>query len=389
MAETKAEAAGPRLVMFLRAVFEFDSRVQKEASSAAQAGFDVTVLCAAGEGLPATERREGFTVRRLGKEHKFGPLSWSMWYLGCIGWCLRHRPHLIHVNDLDPLPAGLIASRLTGAGLVYDSHELWSQGQALMCRGRLTRWLVRKAERFCARRTDANFQADTARAEFFSTFYGLPQPKTLSNCPTYQQCARTNRLREMAGIGPEKKIMLYVGWMLPGRGVESTLQALAYLPEYVHLVFLGQGRHDAIRDFRSSGDQGNRVHVLPPVPYADIVPVVSSVDIGLSLIQNTNLSYYLGVPTKIFEYMMAGVPVVASNFPEISRVVGDVKFGELVDPEDPQQIAQAVMRILENPSLAEEYRRNALEGCKSYCWENQVGSLINEYRRITGWSERP
>ena len=109
---------------------------------------------------------------------------------------------------------------------------------------------------------------------------------------------------------------------------------------------------------------------------------MSSADVGLSLIQNANLSYYLGVPNKLFEYMMAGLPTVASDFPEIGRVVRDVIFGELVDPENPQQIADAVLRILDNPEVCEKYRQNALSGRHKYCWEEQVGELLAAYRHL-------
>lgn len=378
----------PRVVMLLSNPFEVDSRVLKEARSASVAGYEVTVLCIPKQSLPARERREGFDVRRLGRRYNISIFRRFLWYAQSLLWCLKHKPDVIHVNDFDPLPVGWVIAKITRAGLVYDSHELWSQGRAAALRGKWLKWLIRKIEGFFIRRTDVNFQADTSRAEFVARQYGIPQPQTLSNCPTFQDIARTNRLREMTGLGPHNRILLYSGGIAPGRGVGPTLKAIALLPEDIHMVFLGPGQSDEIDEFQRNSPHGSRVHCLKPVPYDEIVPTVSSADVGLSLIQNTNLSYYLGVPNKLFEYMMAGLPAVASDFPEMGRVMRDVNFGELVDPEDPRQIADAVLRILSDPQKYEQYRQNALSGRRKYCWENEVGKLLAAYDELIlrrGW----
>jgi glycosyltransferase involved in cell wall biosynthesis len=372
--------------MFLTNPFEVDSRVLKEARSAAADGFDVTVLATAKEGLPAEESRDGFRVLRL--RHGANLRIWRRfgWYRCCLAWCLRNRPAIIHVNDLDPLPAGWLAARLTGAGLVYDSHELWSQGQALAGAPAVVRWAlrwtIRRVERFFAARTDANFQVTTALAEVFARQYGLPQPKTLRNCPTFQDVQRTERLRQMSGLAPDARLVLYCGSLGGGRGIEPALQAIELLPENVHMIFLGHGLPGPIEEFQRTSPRGRRAHRLQAVPYEEIVPTISSADVGLALIQNTSLSYYMSLPNKLCEYMMAGLPTVGSDFPEIGRVIRDVQFGELVDPDDPQAIAAAVRKILDDPALWQRYHENALAGRRKYCWENQVTGLLEEYRRL-------
>ena len=243
-------------------------------------------------------------------------------------------------------------------------------------------WFVRKVERLFAAKTDANFQADAARAEFFAKQYRLPQPRTLSNCPTLQELPRTNRLREAAGLGPDDRILVYSGIVGPGRGVQPTLAALELLPENVHMVFLSYGMTQWITEFQETLPHGHRCHLVPPVPYDEVVPTVSSADVGLSLIQNTNLSYYLGVPNKLFEYMMAGIPAVGSDFPEISRVINDAEFGLTVDPENPEQIAEAVQRLLNDEALHRQCQENACRSRKKYCWENQVSGLLEVYREL-------
>jgi glycosyltransferase involved in cell wall biosynthesis len=322
-------------------------------------------------------------VVRLGRESRVRYVRRLVWYVRCLAWCLRHEGTIIHVHDFDPLFVSYLAARLKHAGLVYDSHELWTSASELLRRSRLVRWLSPHLERFLAQRVDAVFQADRARAEDFAARYGLPQPQVLSNCSPLQMVEKTDLLRRAIGVGPEAKILIYSGGLARGRGIHPTLQAMELLPPHVHMVFMGFGLGVAhIEEFQRSSPWGARVHYVPAVAYDRIIPMIASADIGLALIQNVNRSYYLGAPTKLYEYMMAGIPAISSNFPEIRRIMDDVRFGEVVDPENPREIAAAVMKILGDARLYAEYRRNAQEGRKKYCWENQVQTLLAAYRQI-------
>jgi glycosyltransferase involved in cell wall biosynthesis len=372
----------PSIIMLLANTFETDSRVLKEARSAVDAGFDVTILAVEKRGLPNSEMRDGFAVRRLGGFRSIRVLRRIVWYVRCLRHCLLNRAAIIHVNDLDPLPIAWLAARLTGAGLVYDSHELWSHGQASTGWSKSVRLLVCFIERFFAARTDANVQADPGRSEVFARQYGLPAPLTLSNCPTLQDDSPNGILRNTTGLSGSERILVYSGSIGPGRGVQTMIAALEHLPENVHLVLLGFGGTAALHEFMNSSPRGHRVHIVPPVPYDDVIPTLATADLGLCLIQDTNLSYRLGAPNKLFEYMMAGLPVVGSDLPGIASIVRAVDFGLLVDPDDSRAVANAVIRLLADDDLYRRFRDNALRGRRIHCWEKQVQGLLECYRRL-------
>jgi len=384
-------ANAPLVVVLLSNTFERDSRVLKEGASAAADGFDVVILALPRPGLPSRERRQGVRIVRMGRRAHLGPFRWlyrAVWYGRTVLYCLRHRPAIVHVNDLDPLPAGWLAARFSGAKLVYDSHELWPAGRVSVLRGKWFRFLLRTTERFFARRCDAVFQATPSRAKAFAEIYGLSQPLTLRNCPTYQQPTPSDVLREKVGVPPEGRIAVYCGSVTSGRGIEPTLEALALLPDDVHLVFLGHAEPDYMQVLQAFCRQRRsleqRVHWIPLVPYDQIIMHLVGADVGLCLIQNHSLSYYLSSPNKLFEYMMAGLPVVGSNFPEIGAVIEDADCGVTVDPDDPAAIAEAVRELLADPAGREAKSRNALCAAKRYCWENQCRDFLETYRRLAG-----
>ena len=104
---------------------------------------------------------------------------------------------------------------------------------------------------------------------------------------------------------------------------------------------------------------------------------------GFILFRNTCLNHYYSLPNKLYEYMMAGVPIVSSNFPELRRVIEEVHCGITVDPENPGGIAAAVEKLAADPELrrrmADSGRKNAMN---RYNWEPQKNKLINLYEEV-------
>jgi glycosyltransferase involved in cell wall biosynthesis len=168
------------------------------------------------------------------------------------------------------------------------------------------------------------------------------------------------------------------------RGVFVILEALQRLPEAFVYVAIGPGP-DApalARRIERLGLVG-RAFCLPPVPLDELPALTASADIGLSVFQNTSLSYYLAAPNKLFEYMRAGLPIVASDFPEVARLWEAGDLGERVDPADPSAVARAVSALYEDADrrrrIAETAQRLARE---RFSWEGEARKLIALYAEL-------
>jgi glycosyltransferase involved in cell wall biosynthesis len=107
--------------------------------------------------------------------------------------------------------------------------------------------------------------------------------------------------------------------------------------------------------------------------------------IGLLVFQPDYYNAYIGLPNKLFDYMLCGLPVVASDFPEIRKVVGEAGCGVLVDPTDPDAIAEAIIYLLEHPDEARKMGENGRRAVEErYNWGEMEGRLLDLYRSLNG-----
>ena len=136
----------------------------------------------------------------------------------------------------------------------------------------------------------------------------------------------------------------------------------------------------------------SRVHFLPPRPFDELVRTAAAATIGLVPIRPVRLNHTLGDTNKLHEYLMAGLPVVASDLPEIRHVAqqGDPPVGEVFDPEDSESIAAAVKRILADQDQLARRRSEALRLARElYNWEAEQRKLLDLYRRLDRTNRRP
>ena len=127
---------------------------------------------------------------------------------------------------------------------------------------------------------------------------------------------------------------------------------------------------------------GDRVRFFGPIPNDQQLWYTASADVGMCPIRGTSLSYRWSLPNKLFEYMMAGIPVVASDYEEMGRVVREEAVGEVCDPDDPADIARAVRTVLEAPDGGAGYRAAARQAVERYNWSEEEHVLLGLYGRL-------
>ncbi|HAI43685.1 MAG TPA: hypothetical protein DCM40_39100, partial [Maribacter sp.] len=162
----------------------------------------------------------------------------------------------------------------------------------------------------------------------------MDKVEVIRNVPSYVDVDNENLIRKELNLPKASKILLYQGMLSPGRGLEVSIKACAKskTQNKIHLVLLGfitEEYKDKL--LKTAGDFGfANLHILPPVPWKELLFWTKSADISLVLIENVSISYYLAAPNKLYETIMVGVPYIASNFPEIKHVHEVAKAGILV-----------------------------------------------------------
>lgn len=148
------------------------------------------------------------------------------------------------------------------------------------------------------------------------TRYHTSEITLVRNVPVYQAVSKSNRLRQHLGLGQEVRIALYQGNLQPDRGLDHLIRAAAYLERDIVIVLLGKEIGDTLTQLETLiANEGvtDRVKILPPVPYAELLDWTASADMGLIIYSpGQSLNVQMCLPNKLFEYLMAGLPVLAS-----------------------------------------------------------------------------
>jgi len=299
-------------------------------------------------------------------------------HLGLMLAILRYRPTVIHSHDVNTLPTGFLASKLSRSLLVYDAHEISTSREGY----RNLRNLVGIIEKALMPRAHGTITTTTARAKFFARAYGINRPVVLQNRPRLTITKRTNKIRDELSLVNDWPIVLYQGGLQQGRGLEKLVRTAIQVSN-CYFVFIGGGRLTAqLKDLRDTHELHERVHFIPTVALSDLPAYTASADIGVQPIENTCLNHYTTDSNKLFEYIIAGLPVIATDFPEIRKIVRDGQVGLLVPPGSEDELAKAISLLAENTDLRQHYSRKAIDSASALNWETQESLLSNMYSRI-------
>ena len=392
------EQAPLHVAMLVRNPFTHDSRVEKEAATLRDAGYRVTVMADAAPAQPEREEKDGIAVRRMARRGPRIPgVSFMLheWRLGRALTALR--PDVLHAHDSNALlPVG-IAARSLRRPFVYDAHDLWLHRPRRQ-RSRLYHTLQNAffgiIERLFVPRAAVTLTVSAPIARHLEHRYRLARVELVPNYPERPGATVRREIRELEGLAhvpPSAPIVLYLGGLMGGRGIEYLARSMADVPA-AHLVLLGSGHQgpELVAEARRTGVD-ERVHIIPPVPPEEVVDHASSATIGVSPIVPSCLNYEYSLPNKLFQYMAAGIPVVASDFPQVREVVVGSDAGLVVDTQRPEAIAAALNELLGDRDAAlamGERGRKAVE--ERYNWSTSAAALLAAYGRIIpGVAQRP
>ncbi|GGF08518.1 glycosyltransferase family 4 protein [Kangiella profundi] len=369
-----------------------DARVLKEANTLQSNGYRVTVnaLKLKNETPESEEVCSAIKVKRIsGKKpragnHRKSQLSalikassqmFSM--IKMMVSVARSKPDIIHAHDIEVLPAAWFASKLSGALLVYDAHEISTSREGFQSLRKWIGWIEKKL----MPKANATITTTEMRAKFFSRAYCIPRPTVLQNRPLYYELRTSTRIRDELNLTQAWPIVLYQGGLQAGRGLEMFVRA-AQAIDNAYFVLIGSGRlEDNLKELVRELDISDKVKFIPMVPLSELPDYTVSADIGIQPLQNTCLNHYSTDSNKLFEYVLAGLPVIATNFPEISKIINQYKVGLLTD-ESLEGLISVIKKLVSEPQLREKYKENALKARRELCWESQETYLLDLYGKL-------
>ncbi|MBW2059865.1 MAG: glycosyltransferase [Deltaproteobacteria bacterium] len=395
-----------RVAMVVLNSLDPDPRVWREAESLARAGWGVVVLAGKRPDQKRVEEGDGFVVLRLFQGFPYGPrpvetlLVWTR-FLSYVFSRKRRRFSVVHCHDAETLPLGWVLSRSDGAKLVYDAHELffdyvpadrYLRSPWQRFKNRVLRGVMSLVERRAIGRCDRVFTVNSSLSRMIEARYGLKErPEFLYNARRYTSVERTTYLRERLGIPVYGKILFYQGAIRPDREIERMIEILPLLEEEWFLVVAGQvspPRYlDRLRRLAGSLCVGRRFSYGGFLDYEkELLLATASSDMGLFLLPPTNLTYRFSLANKLFDYVMAEIPMIVSDLPEMRGFVEKYGLGIAVDLERRDEIAGAITRLAEDRAMYRRIVANIREAKKELCWEKQEGKLVTVYQELSSSS---
>ena len=385
-----------------------DSRVLHEARTLRDAGFQVTIIGVQGRSRVSDEMIDGLHVQRVppGPAGSFFALSVrnKMKYIDAFiryGGVAQKRmyPALIqsgadifHAHDLDTLQIVERAARFTGKPFAYDSHEIFTetvtQASNKTIPVRVAIWFAqrwyRKIERSLIRHATAVLTVNVSLADWFRTLYSIEQPTVIMNAPDLVQFSEVRPLRDMLHLAEMTKTILYQGTYRAGVGILPLLESVVHWDSDLHLVMIGYGPLET--RMKQTIDRlhiNERVTLLGPVSPNRLLSFTVGADIGVVPVESVNVSKKLSFANKFFEFMSAGIPVIASDLPENRRMIEDTKCGILFPTLEPRDIAATINAFSKNPERQAMGRRGRMAAETRFNWSIESKKLVVLYQRIT------
>jgi len=352
-----------------------DQRVHKVCTYLQNKGCDVTLV---GRRLSTS-----LPVDRLYKCKRFrllfnkGALFYAEFNKRLFLYLLFRRTDILVANDLDTLLANKTALRFKiNCELVYDTHEYFTEVPELVSRPRIQKIWERIEGRIFPKLKHI-YTVNNSIADLYKKKYNKELHVVRNLSPRY--VSKGNLSRKDLGLPVDKKIIVLQGAGINiDRGAEELLDSMNYLNGY-HLIIVGSGDVLALLTERAKGRED--VTFVGKKKYLEMMQYTANADVGVSLDKDTNINYKYSLPNKIFDYIHAGIPVLASNLIEVKNIVEKYEVGAIVSSHDPREIAETIRKIVEE--LPKDIMKNNLkEAANTLNWENELVVLDSIYQPL-------
>ncbi len=340
-----------------------DQRVHKICTFLSERDFEVLLI---GRKLPGSKAvSRNYRTKRLKLLFKKGPLFYAFFNIRLFFVLLFRRTDVLLANDLDTLWPNYLVSKIKACQLIYDSHEYFTEVPELIARPKVKAFWER-LERRIFPKLEKVFTVNESLAQIYAEKYGVPV-KSVMNLPFYKEQfpAEKNKIFTV----------IYQGVLNKDRGLEELIQAFEQLDD-MQLWLLGEGdlEEKLKRQVKDLGLE-EKVTFFGKIPFEQLPEITAKAHLGVSLEKGTNLNYRLASPNKVFDYISAHLPVVASGLPEIKKIVENYKVGLLINEITPEKIAEKIQRMKDNPSEMQFFSEYAAGAAKALCWEKQSAVL--------------
>jgi len=322
-----------------------------------------------------------YQTKRFNLGIETGPLFYAFYNIRLFFFLLFSKADILITNDLDTLLPNFIISRLKKSELFYDSHEYFTEVPELVSRPRIRKiWLT--IEKFIFPKLKNVYTVNESIASIYSKKYKVPV-QVVRNLP-FRPSEKSNVIRRVdVGLPVDKKIFLFQGAGINvDRGAEEAIEAIAE-NENAALLFVGGGDvFNQLKEKVRSLKIEDKVFFIPKQPMEILYQYTSLADFGLTLDKDTNLNYRYSLPNKLFDYIQAGLPVLASDLPEVRKIVDHYNIGKITPSTSVADIAATMKQMISDAQQLALWKENLKIAAADLCWENEEKKLMQIFKDV-------
>lgn len=383
-----------RVIMLLDNPFITDKRVYNEATALTEVGHDVTLICTCREDVPESE-----TIREVKIFRLFRPdikdFKNTQYYKRMIDVIFqRFEYDVIHVHDMFLLRVGYGLKKLKpNVKLIYDSHELFSDWHLTL--NKSSNWFVHvksvivrklwiRQEYRLAKKADAMITVNNSLANILKKYFALKYDLTVLRNLTEKAhvSGEVIDFRQIFNITPTQKILVFIGsnLFLHTRNLAQAILELGNVPDLA-LVFIGSDNQ-----YRKETEDFTRLHNIQniffhdTIPFAEIPRYLGGADAGLVPTWNkSSKSYWFALDNKIFDYIMAGIPILGTQQPEYINIIEGYKIGICVNPDIPGDFLRGFNQLMERKT---EFLDNIPHAREVLNWDSEKLKLVELYQTL-------
>ncbi|MER3471113.1 MAG: group 1 glycosyl transferase [Chitinophagaceae bacterium] len=337
--------------------------------SLVNAGYMVTLV---GRVLKTSKplTQQSFFQKRLRCFFNKGFLFYAEYNLRLFFYLLFQRMDAICAIDLDTILPCLLISKIKSIPRIYDAHEYFTEMKELRTRPKVQRFW-KSIERFALPKFDLGYTVSDGLAEQFKIHYKRNY-KTIRNLPVLKPIQLPER---------KQKFLLFQGAVNEARGFEYLIPAMKNIP--YQLVICGDGNFmQQLKVLIKENGVEDKVELKGMMTPEELRAIAPLATLGLGLAEKEGLNQYYALPNKFTEYMHAGLPQLAMDYPEYQKINIQYFVAVLLNRLDVSLVADTINKIMEDDTLLQQMHENALKARTIFCWQQEEKKLIHFYQTI-------
>jgi len=356
-----------------------DQRVKKVCGTLGEMGFDILLVGRRLRNSPKMDVRP-YQVKRMKLLFTQGPFFYLEYQIRLFVLLLFRKVDILYSNDLDTLLPNFLVSKIKKPVLIFDSHEYFT-GLPELNSHPIKRGIWKRLERFIFPRLKYVFTVTDSIADIFESEYGN-RPWVVRNVAEMRGLDLVPD-RKALGLPETKKIIILQGAGINmDKGAEELVEAMQFVPENMLLLIVGGG--DVIEILKQKVHDSKleeKVVFKPRLPYDALMAHTVAADLGVSLEKDTNINYRYSLPNKLFDYIHAGIPVLASGLVEIKKLVEKYDIGDFITGHEPRQLAAKLVELFDHPDQLKIWGDHAKAARKQLNWETESKIIQKIFRQ--------